>query len=86
VGTLEPRPGLPTTVGHLASLKQTLQTTPATMIVHTAYQSPRAANRFAQLTGLPVVQLPYTVGGSEQARDLFGLFDVTLARLLEASR
>jgi zinc/manganese transport system substrate-binding protein len=86
VGALEPRPGLPTTVGHLASLKQGLQTTPARMIVHTAYQSPRAAKRFAQLTGLPVVQLPYTVGGSEQARDLFGLFDDTLARLLEASR
>jgi len=27
------------------------------------------------------VVLPYTVGGSEKAKDLFGLFDDTLARL-----
>ena len=26
--------------------------------------------------------LPFTIGGSEQAKDLFGLFDDTLARLL----
>jgi zinc/manganese transport system substrate-binding protein len=29
------------------------------------------------------VELPFTVGGSEQAGDLFGLFDDTLARLLK---
>jgi zinc/manganese transport system substrate-binding protein len=38
----------------------------------------------AERTRLPVVALPYTVGGSEAARDLFGLFDDTLARLLKA--
>jgi zinc/manganese transport system substrate-binding protein len=26
--------------------------------------------------------LPFTVGGSDRAKDLFGLFDDTLARLL----
>jgi zinc/manganese transport system substrate-binding protein len=30
----------------------------------------------------PVVVLPYSVGGTPGARDLFGLFDDTLNRLL----
>jgi zinc/manganese transport system substrate-binding protein len=30
--------------------------------------------------------LPFTVGGSEKAKDLFGLYDDTLARLLAVAR
>lgn len=84
IGALEPRPGLPTTVGHLAELKQQLSKKPASMIIHTTYQSPRAAQRLSQLTSIPVLQLPYTVGGAEQVRDLFTLFDVTINLLLDA--
>jgi len=29
------------------------------------------------------VMLPFTVGGTDKAKDLFGLFDDTIARLLE---
>lgn len=85
-GALEPKPGLPTSPGHLAALKRELERAPAAMILHTAYQSARAAQRLAQLSALPVVELPYTVGGAEGAADLFGLYEVTLERLLEALR
>jgi zinc/manganese transport system substrate-binding protein len=30
--------------------------------------------------------LPYTVGGSDQAKDLFSLYDDTLARLLAVAK
>ena len=80
-GALEPKPGLPTTAAHLTSLKKTLIAKPAKMIVHTTYQNPRGAKRLSQLTGIPVVQLPYTVGGAEDVKDLFSLFDVTIQRL-----
>jgi zinc/manganese transport system substrate-binding protein len=30
------------------------------------------------------VKVPFTVGGSDRAKDLFGLFDDTVARLLAA--
>lgn len=83
-GALEPRPGLPTTAGHLVSLKQSLAARPASMIVHTVYQNPRAARRLARMTGLPVVALPYTVGGHESAKDLFDLFDVTIRKMTSA--
>ena len=80
-GALEPKPGLPTTAGHLVSLKQSLKSNPASMIVYTAYQNPRGAKRFSQMIKIPAVELPYTVGGAEEVNDLFSLFDVTLKRL-----
>ena len=80
-GALEPKPGLPATAGHLVSLKQMLKDKPAQMIIYTAYQSPRAAERLAEMAGIPAVQLPYTVGGDEQVTDLFSLFEVTIKKL-----
>jgi len=80
-GALEPKPGLPTTAGHLVSLKKSLKANPATMIVYTAYQNPRAAKRFSQMTNIPAVELPYTVGGADEVNDLFSLFDVTIKQL-----
>ena len=80
-GALEPKPGLPTTAGHLVSLKQNLASNPAIMIVHTTYQNPRAAKRLSQMTKIPVVELPYTVGGDPEVKDLFSLFEVTIKKL-----
>ena len=40
----------------------------------------------AERARIPAVMLPFTVGGTDQANDLFGLFDDTLARLLRALR
>lgn len=80
-GALEPKPGLPATPGHISMLTKTLTTEPAKMIVHTPYQNPRAANRLSQITNTPVVELPYTVGGTEQVNNLFDLFTVSLEKL-----
>jgi len=85
-GALEPRPGLPTSAGHLVELKNSLAEHPARLIVHTAYQTDRPARRLSEMTGIPVVELPYTVGGAPGAEDLFGLYEVTLGRLLERVR
>ncbi len=81
VGTLEPKPGLPTTASHLVRLKSKLKTTPAKFILYSSYQNPRAAKRFSQLSNLPAVQLPFTVGGADKADDLFGFFNVIIQRL-----
>lgn len=84
-GTLEPKPGLPTTVGHLAGLKRELEGNPARAIVHSAYQSERAARRLSGMSGIPVLELPYTVGGAKDVDDLFDLFEFTIQRLLEVA-
>jgi zinc/manganese transport system substrate-binding protein len=85
VATLEPKPGVEPSVGHLARVAAQLQAAPARMVLRTAYQSPRPADWLAQRAGIPALALPYTVGGNERASDLFSLFDDTLDQLLKAA-
>ena len=86
VGSLEPKPGLPPSTAHLADLVTRMQREPARVIVYTAYNDSKAAAFLAERTRIPAVMLPFTVGGSAGAQDLFGLFDDTLARLLAVPR
>lgn len=86
VGTLEPKPGIEPTSGHLGALLQRQQATPARMVLRTAYQQDAPSQWIAGKTGIPAVLLPYTVGGTPEARDLFGLFDDTVQRLLKGLR
>jgi zinc/manganese transport system substrate-binding protein len=85
-GTLEPKPGVPPTTGNLSELLARLAREPAKAIVRSAYNDPKAANWLADRAMIPVVVLPYTVGGNEQAKDLFELFDDTIRRLLTAAK
>ena len=83
VAALEPKPGVPPTTSHLAGVLTKLAATPAKAIVVAAYEDPKAAQWLAGKTGLPVITLPYTVGGNKAAEDLFGLYDTTIAQLLQ---
>src|SRR5712691_11201500 len=85
-GSLEPKPGLPPTPAHLAELVERMKREPAKVIVYSAYNSPRAAEFLSERAGIPAVMLPFTVGGTDKARDLFGLFDDTIGRLLAAAK
>jgi zinc/manganese transport system substrate-binding protein len=86
VGALEPKPGLPPSTAHLAQLLDQLARAPAAAVVRAAYSDPRPAQWLAERAKIPVVVLPYTVGGTEQAKDLFSLYDDTLARLLAIAK
>ena len=82
VGSLEPKPGLPPSATHLSGLLESLKAKPAKAVLRAAYSDPRAAQWLSERAGIPVVVLPYTVGGTEKATDLFNLYDVTLSSLL----
>ena len=86
VGTLEDKPGVPPSSAHLARLLVQLQDAPARCVVRAPYQDSRPSEWLAKRAKIPAVVLPFTVGGTDGARDLFGLFDDTLTRLLEATR
>jgi zinc/manganese transport system substrate-binding protein len=85
VAVLEPKPGVEPSASHLQNVLATLKATPARMVVYAAYQDPRASEWLAQNAGIPAVRIPFTVGGSDQAKDLFALFDDTVARLTAAA-
>jgi zinc/manganese transport system substrate-binding protein len=86
IGALEPKPGVPPTAGHLASLVGITKSSGTLAIVHAAYMDPKASEWLSSRTGVPVVALPFTVGGDAQAKDLFGLFDSTLDKLLAQAK
>ncbi|MEW6562646.1 MAG: zinc ABC transporter substrate-binding protein [Pseudomonadota bacterium] len=82
VAALEPKPGMEPSAAYLSQLVGQLQQHPAKMILRAGYQSPKSSDWLAERTQLKIVTLSFSVGGSDAAKDLFGLFDDTLARLL----
>ncbi len=86
IGSLEPKPGLPPTTAHMSELLARLAKEPAKAVVRSAYNDPRAAEWLSSNAKIPMVTLPFTVGGSEKAKDLYGLFDDTIQRLLAVAK
>jgi zinc/manganese transport system substrate-binding protein len=86
LAAIEPKPGVPPSAGYLAELVTKLSATPPKMILRNAYNDPKAAEWLAERIHAPVVLLPYSVGGTPEAKDLFGLFDDTISRLLAAAK
>jgi len=84
VATLEPKPGIPPSSGYLAEVLTQLHQQPARMVIRAAYQDGRSSEWLSKQAGIPAVELPFTVGGNDNAQDLFALFDDTLAQLLGA--
>jgi zinc/manganese transport system substrate-binding protein len=84
LAAIEPKPGVPPSAGYLAQLVTKLTATPPKMILRNAYNDPKAAEWLAARVHAPVVVLPYSVGGTPEAKDLFSLFDDTIRRLLGA--
>ena len=84
LGSLEPKPGLPPTASHLSDLLAQLQRDPAKAILLAAYNDPRGGDWLAERAKVRVLILPFTVGGNTRAKDLFGLFDDSIAQLLTA--
>jgi zinc/manganese transport system substrate-binding protein len=82
VAALEPKPGMEPSAFHLSQVLATLQQQPAQMVIRAAYQNQKPSEWIAERAQINSVVLPFSVGGSENAKDLFGLFDDTIARLL----
>ena len=84
LGMLEPKPGVEPTSGHLSALIERQASSPARLVLRAAYQSEGPSQWIAKKAGIPAVSLPFTVGGTAGAGDLFGLFDDSIQRLLQA--
>jgi len=86
VGHLEDKPGIPPTAGHLADLLAELGHEKVELIVRACYQPERPSEWLSERSGIPAVVLPHAVGATDEAKDLFSMFDDMLNRLLEARK
>lgn len=82
VAELEPKPGMEPSAAYLGQVLNELKQHPAKMVLRAAYQDGRPSEWIAERAHIPAVIIPYSVGGSPQATDLFTLFDDTIQRLL----
>jgi zinc/manganese transport system substrate-binding protein len=86
IGALEPKPGVPPTAAHMSQLVAVTKSSNTLAIIRAAYQDTKPADWLSERTGVPAVTLPFTVGGDAQSKDLFGLFDSTIAKLLAVAK
>ncbi|MGQ0599424.1 metal ABC transporter substrate-binding protein [Aquabacterium sp.] len=84
--SLEPKPGVEPSSAYLSTVLAQLQKQPAKVIIRAAYNDGRGSQWLSERARIPVAVLPFTVGGSDKARDLFGLFDDTIEQLLKAAK
>ena len=85
VGDLEPKPGLPPSSKHLASLLDMTRNTKVDVIIYASYQDERGARWLGEKTGIPVIQLPFSVESADSS-SLKNLFDAQISQLLKVRR
>ncbi len=83
VATLEPKPGIPPSGAHLARLLEQLTPDPPAGVIRTPYSNEKPSAWLSERLGTAELQLPYTIGGTDDVVDLFTLFDETIRLLKE---
>lgn len=84
VASLEPKPGLPATASHLQKVLDKVKSQDVKAILVAPFERKDAAKWLSSKSGIPILELPFTVGGSEKADDLTSLFDETIKVLVNA--
>jgi len=83
VATLESKPGIPPSGAQLAALLEQLTPHPPQGVIRTPYENEKPSAWLSDRLGVPEIQLPFTIGGTDEVVDLFTLYDVTLQMLEE---
>lgn len=81
VATMESKPGIPPSGAQLASLLEQLTPQPPGGVIRTPYENEKASKWLSERLSVPAIELPYTVGGNENATDLFRLYDEMIRML-----
>jgi len=85
LGCIEPKPGIPPTASHIASLIEQIKAEKQPVVIaDAAYYSDKAAKTIAARTGAQFVVIPSSVGGVKGADDYISLFDHIVDSLAKA--
>jgi ABC-type Zn uptake system ZnuABC Zn-binding protein ZnuA len=85
IGTVEPKPGVPPSPAHLASLISTMNARGARIIVRQPHEPEKDVGFVAKRTGSVVAVLASSVGALPGTDDYSSLFDVNVAALRAAA-
>jgi zinc/manganese transport system substrate-binding protein len=81
VATLEPKPGIPASGAQLSRLLEQLTPAPPAGIIRAQFENEKPAHWLSDRLSIPVIEMAYTVGGADQATDLFSLYEHTISTL-----
>jgi len=84
VGTIEVRPGIDPTPGHVAELEDMMRRNKVDIVVRELHYPAGLAESVAQATGAKLVELPAMAGGVPQATDYISFIDYNLHTMLQA--
>ena len=83
VATLEPKPGIPASGAHLSRLLEQLTPAPPAGIIRAPFENEKPAHWLSDRLNIPMIEMAFTVGGSEDVTDLFTLYEQTISALEE---
>ncbi len=81
IGFIEEKPGISPSSKHLAKLVETAEKQDVLAVIRTPYDPTAPSEWLSEKTGLSTLTLPFTVGGTPKATNLFELMDETLNQL-----
>lgn len=85
-GTIEPKPGIEPSPSHINSLIAQLKEQKIPLVILEPYRPRKTPEYIAKALGAKLVLLPDKVGGNEQAKDFFSLFDFDVTQIAAALR
>lgn len=81
--TVESEPGVEPGPKRLSKLIKEIPAEQIKFLIYGAYENPSTSKFVSENAGVPLVKVPVTVGGTDEAPDLFGLYDDAVQRLLD---
>jgi zinc/manganese transport system substrate-binding protein len=82
-GTIEIRPGVDPTPGHIVALEERMRREGIKLVVRERHYPAGLAETIAQRTGAKLVELPAMVGGVPEARDYVSFIDDNIRTMLK---
>ena len=86
VGFMEPKPGVPPSPSHLASLVATMKQTGARAIIMEPFYDRKTADKIARETGAKVLVVPPSVGGTKALTDYVAVMKNAITMVAGAVR
>ncbi|HOG51147.1 MAG TPA: zinc ABC transporter substrate-binding protein, partial [Lentisphaeria bacterium] len=83
---LEPKPGIPPSARHLASLEKDFKEHDIRLILQEPFYSRKAADRLASRTGAAVLVCANSTHGSNEAESYLAMLDTVIAGLAQHLR
>jgi zinc/manganese transport system substrate-binding protein len=83
VATVEPTPGVAPGPDHLAAIIEEMPQQDVKFVLYAAYEDPGPSKFVAEKAGVPLIKLPYTIGGTPEATDFQTFYRSTVERLLD---